>query len=101
MRYILHDWNDKDAKQILKNIRSKIKDKKVTLLIGESAMPNRDLLGMPAAIHNLDMQMMVLFGEASERYPKYWELLLKETGFKLVNVHATRSILAWVEASPV
>ena len=100
MRYILHDWNDQDAMKILKSIRSRIGNKKVTLLIGESAMPNRDAIGQPAAIHNIDMQMMVMFG-ASDRYPKYWEKLFKETKFELANVHSTRSIVAWVEAKPV
>ena len=99
LRYILHDWNDEDSFKILKNIRSKIGDKKVTILIGESAMPNRDTIGNPAAIHNIDMHMMVMFG-ASERYPKYWKKLLEETGFEFVDVHPTRSLLAWVEATP-
>jgi len=99
MRYILHDWNDKDAKSILRTIRSASKDKKVTLLIGESAMPNRTSVGKPAAIHNMDMQMMALVG-GIERYPMYWEKLLNETGFKLVNVHFTRSVIAWMEAIP-
>ena len=53
LRYILHDWNDDDTIRILNNIRSKIGNKKVTVLIGESAMPNRNSIGQPAAIHNI------------------------------------------------
>ena len=100
MRNILHNWNDKDAIKILDNIRIKIGEKKVNILIGESAMPNRNLIGQPAAIHNIDMQMMVLYG-ASERYPKYWEKLLNETRFQLLNIYHTRSIQAWIEAKPI
>ena len=100
MRNILHNWNDKDAIKILENIRIKIGEKKVNILIEESAMPNRDSIGQPAAIHNIDMQMMVLYG-ASERYPKYWEKLLNETRFQLLNIYHTRSIQAWIEAKPI
>ena len=101
LRYILHDWNDEDTIRILSNIRSKIGNKKVTVLIGESAMPNRDSIGQPATIHDIDMTMMVLFGAAPERYPKYWAKLLEKSRFKLASVHSTRSILAWIKAIPI
>ena len=100
LRYILHDWKDEDAVRILESIRSKIGNKKVSVLIGESAMPNRNSIGQPAAIHNIDMQMMVLNGGV-ERYPKYWAKLLEETRFEYLSVHPTRSILAWIKAVPV
>ena len=100
LRYILHDWKDEDAVRILESVRSKIENKKVSVLIGESAMPNRNSIGQPAAIHNIDMQMMVLNGGV-ERYPKYWAKLLEETRFEYVSVHPTRSILAWIKAVPV
>ena len=100
LRYILHDWNDEDATKILKSIRSKIGSKKVTVLIGECAMPNRDSIGQPAVIHNMDLQMMVMFG-GSERYPKQWKTLLNEARFELVSIHSTRSIISWIKAIPL
>ena len=101
LRYILHDWGDLEAKEILNIVRLAIGNKKATLLIGESAMPDRDFIGTPPAVHNIDMEMLVYFGDAFERYPKYWKKLLNETRFEMTYVHPTRSILAWVEANPV
>ena len=101
LRYILHDWGDDEVKEILSNIRHAIGSKKATLLIGESAMPDRDSIGFPPAVHNIDMEMLTYFGEAFERYPSYWKSLLKETRFKLINVLPTRSLLAWVVADPI
>ena len=101
LRYILHDWGDNEAKQILNNIRLSIGNKKATLLIGECAMPDRDVIGTPSAVHSVDMEMLAYFGEASERYPSYWNRLLEETKFEMKAVHQTRSMLAWVEVSPV
>ena len=100
LRYILHDWGDNEAKQILDNIRFATGNKKATLLIGESAMPDRDKIGTPSAVHNVDMEMLAYFGEAFERYPSYWNHLLEETKFRLKAVHPTRSLLGWVEVFP-
>ena len=101
LRYILHDWGDNEAKLILKNLRFAIGCKRVSLLIGESAMPDRDRVGTPSAVHSIDMEMLAYFGEASERFPSYWKKLLNATGFTLVAIHPTRSLLAWVEAKPI
>ena len=101
LRYILHDWGDNEAKLILKNLRFAIGCKRVSLLIGESAMPDRDRVGTPSAVHSIDMEMLAYFGQASERFPSYWKKLLNATGFTLVAIHPTRSLLAWVEARPI
>lgn len=100
LRFILHDWSDADSLKILKVMRACIGDKKATLLIGETAMPNRDRLGFPPTVHNVDMQMMVIFGTAKERTPKQWQVLLKDAGFAMGQIHPTKSLLHWVEGSP-
>jgi hypothetical protein len=47
MRYILHDWPKKEAVEILRNIRTKMRSTKATLLIGEMAIPERSVVGAP------------------------------------------------------
>ena len=101
LRYILHDWGDHEAMNILRNLRLAIDDKRVSLLIGESAMPDRDRIGTPPAVHSIDMEMLAYFGGASERCPSYWKKMLNATGFSMVAIHSTRSLLAWVEARPM
>jgi hypothetical protein len=98
MRYILHDWSDEKSLIILRNIRAKMGNKSATLLIGESAVPERTSVGVPSAIHHIDIHMMAAFGDALERTPKMWKELLDQAGFDMVAIHPTRSILHWVEA---
>jgi C-methyltransferase len=100
LRYILHDWGDEDCLVILRNIKEKMKGKKATLLIGESAVPDRHSVGVPATKHHIDLQMMVVFG-AIERTPKLWDKLLTQAGFEIVAIHPTRSLLHFVEAVPI
>lgn len=101
MRYILHDWPTKDVVTILKNVRVAFGSANATLVIGESALPNHDKVGVPPAIYNIDVQMMVAFGEAQERTPAQWKEVLAQTGFSLVKIHPTRSLVHWVEAVAV
>jgi O-methyltransferase domain len=103
MRYILHDWSDEESLGILKNLRQAMvaDDGSVaTLVIGESAIPDRDQVGVPAAMHKIDMVMMNFFGDALERTPKMWKELLADAGFDVVGFHPTRSLVHFVEAVP-
>jgi hypothetical protein len=100
MRTILHDWSNEEAVEILRNIHTKMGSKKATLLIGEMAIPERSVVGVPPAMYHVDMQMMAIFASAKERTPTMWKELLKEGGFEMVAIHPTRSIVHWVEAVP-
>ena len=102
MRYILHDWPTDQAVAILKNVRNAIGSTVgATLLIGECALPEHDTVGVPAVMYQIDIQMMVAFGEAQERTPAQWRALLFASGFELVAIHPTRSLVHWIEAKPV
>ena len=85
--------------KILKNIRVAMGSKNATLMIGECAIPNRDAIGIDA-MTKIDMQMLTVFGSAMERTPLMWKDLLEETGFEMVAIHPTRSLLHFVEAIP-
>lgn len=100
-RYILHDWPPAESELILRNIRKAMGSKKATLLIGECALPDHDTIGPVSAMYQIDLQMLTVFGDAQERTPKQWEVIMTKTGFKIKAFHATRSLVHWVEAVPV
>jgi hypothetical protein len=100
MRYILHDWPLKEALTILRNVRAAIGAANVTLLLGECALPDHDKVGVPPVMYGIDVLMMAVFGGAQERTPAQWKDLLSQGGFELVDFHATRSLVHWVEAKP-
>ncbi|CAI6331809.1 unnamed protein product [Periconia digitata] len=79
LRNVLHDWPDKQAKQILEHIRPLL-TKDSVLLINDNAIPEDNVGFYPAA---LDLIMMGVFASL-ERTEKQFEQLLDETGFKLV-----------------
>lgn len=100
LRYILHDWDDEACLRILRNIRENMKGSDATLLIGESAMVDRDNVAIPHTIHSIDLLMMDLFGRAVERTPAMWKELLTQAGFRIKAIHPTRSLVHFVEAVP-
>lgn len=101
MRYILHDWPEKESLAILRNVRTAMGKANATLLIGECALPDHDVVGVPPVMYQIDIQMMSAFGEAQERTPTQWSELLAKSGFALVGFHPTRSLVHWVEARPL
>lgn len=60
---------------------------------------SREPRGLPSA--TLRPAVMVAFGEAQERTPAQWRELLSASGFELVAIHPTRSLIHWVEAKPL
>lgn len=100
MRITLHDWNDQDCLQILKNLRQRMMGSdNATLLIGESAMPDRDTVGAPI-LYRSDMVMLSAFGDALDRTPRMWKELLNKAGFDIVALHPTRALAHFIEAIP-
>jgi hypothetical protein len=89
MRCVLHDWSDEKCLIILRSIRPKMGNKKATLLVGESAAPDRTTsVGVPSVIHNVDVQkMMAVFGDALKRAPKMWKELLNQARFDMEAIH--------------
>ena len=57
LRTVLHDWPDKQAREILSNIRGTM-SKHSILLINENALPDDNVPLYPA---ELDISMLVLF----------------------------------------
>lgn len=47
----------KDALQILKNVRAAMGDKKATLVVGECALPDHGVVGVPPVMYGIDIQV--------------------------------------------
>lgn len=81
LRTVLHDWPDKQATQILRNLRDAMSRESI-LLISETMLPES---GVPLPSVISDMQMMGSFASL-ERTQVQWQTLLNAAGFELVQV---------------
>ncbi|KAJ5106492.1 hypothetical protein N7456_003167 [Penicillium angulare] len=79
MRTVLHDWPDKQAAQILSQIRDAMGPESI-LLISETMLPTTGVL-LSSALS--DLQMMGSFASL-ERTEAQWRALLEMAGFDLV-----------------
>jgi len=96
MKHIIHDWDDKEATEILKQIRRAIKDDGKLILI-EQVLPegNEPSLGKFS-----DLIMMVMTG-GRERTRGEFAALFEAAGFRLGRTIQTRSPMSLIEAMPV
>lgn len=81
LRSVLHDWPDKQSRQILGNIRDAMSPDSL-LLICETIQPETNMTVDSAQI---DLMMMTNYS-SMERTRKQFETLLNDVGFELVNV---------------
>ena len=99
LRTILHDWPDRDARAILKNILPAMSRDSI-LLINEQILPSS---GVPLFPAQLDLSMMGMFS-SMERTRGQWEALLNSAGFDVAKVwtpHTLESASAsLIEAVP-
>jgi hypothetical protein len=62
MRYILHDWPHAEVGKILTNVRAAMgKEKDATLVIGECALPDHDVVGVPPAMYSSQNPLSLYF----------------------------------------
>ena len=86
MRYILHDWPYEETDAILRSARAAMGSARATLLIGESALPDHDKVGVPPVMYQIDVRMMAHFGTAQECTSAQWKQLGGgQTGLKSNN----------------
>ncbi|WP_280831013.1 methyltransferase [Mycolicibacterium frederiksbergense] len=95
LKTVIHDWDDDQALQILRNVRGAIApDGK--LLLFEMVLPE----GAPAHLGLLlDLEMLVSAGGRERTRREYTELLSR-AGFRLTRVLPTPTPLAIIEAVP-
>lgn len=93
MSFILHDWLDEPATEILRNIR-KAQPAHGKLLLIESVIPKGNDRHFGKLI---DMEMLAL-AAGRERTAAEWEKLLDGAGFRLTRIIETESPIAVIEA---
>lgn len=81
LRFVLHDWPDKQARQILSQIKDAMSPESL-LLISEVVLPDSNVSLLAAQI---DVLMMGLF-TGLERTRKQFETLLNDVGLELVRI---------------
>ena len=92
LKYIVHDWNDEKALEILKNVRAAMKEDSKVLLV-EHVISDANI---PSGATFLDMTMMVMYG-GRERSKIEFENLLSKAGLRLNRVLNT-PIIEVIEA---
>jgi hypothetical protein len=97
LRQILHDWSDRKAMRILKNLREAVGERKdVSLVLIEV---NRSGHSSSHVRHWIDFQMLVCCN-AQERTPAAWRTLLAATGWRITHTQPTRSMFQIIEVQP-
>ena len=93
LKYIIHDWNDEEAKIILNNCNKAMK-KGDTLLLIELTIDEVEFNWYRLY---LDILLLSSIG-GKERTIKQFKNLLKDTGFNYTKVIRTRSFMSIIEA---
>lgn len=96
MKSIIHDWNDEDARRILRNCRKSV-PKDGALLLVEFDLPEGSA---PARGKFIDVAMLVLTG-GRERTVAEYASLLADAGFRLTQTVPTATGFNVIEALPV
>lgn len=96
MKNVIHDWNDDDARAILRNVRTAIAEHG-TLILLEMVLPQRasSFIG-----HMLDLEMLLML-HGKERTRAQYADLLGRAGFRLNRVIPTVSPISLIEARAV
>ncbi|KAI7972180.1 hypothetical protein EIK77_001746 [Talaromyces pinophilus] len=87
LRTVLHDWPDKQAKQILKNIHEAMTNDSV-LILNENALPDENVGGFQARV---DILMMSILSGIDRTY-KQFHKLLEESGFEVLGTYRPQTL---------
>lgn len=94
MKHIIHDWDDARALKILGNIAQAMGDKRGSVVLLETVIPEGSEPDMGKFI---DIEMLAFPG-GKERTAHEFRELFHEAGFDLTRVVATKSLISVVEA---
>src|SRR5690242_5338696 len=93
LKWILHDWDDAQSLDILKNIH-RVAAAHSKLLIAERLLP---CAPEPSPVHLMDLHMLVLAG-GRERSWEEFEALLSSAGYRLERIMPLPYFLNLIEA---
>lgn len=94
LKDILHDWTDEEAARLLGRCHEAMRGRGVLLVLERLADDDR-----AREVLSVDVTMLVLTG-GRERTASEYASLLRESGFDLSRVVATRSVTSVLEARP-
>lgn len=97
LKYIVHNWSDPVAINILKSVRKSMKPSSKILII-ENIISNDPT---PHFSKNMDLVQMALFDEGHERTEDEFAQLLTSANLKLNRVITTQCHISILEASPI
>ncbi|WP_394830842.1 acetylserotonin O-methyltransferase [Pendulispora rubella] len=96
-KYIMHDWEDDQALDILRTCRQAIGTASARLLVFEQVIPPGNV---PHPSKLLDLQMLISAG-GRERTEAEFASLLNAGGFRLVRIVPTASSISVIEGVPI
>lgn len=96
LKHVLHNWNDRQATQILQNCRRAMRGTEKLLVIERVVEFSSSLRGKM-----LDLNMLVMFTSGKVRKQKEFDSLLQASGFQMQRLIPTESELCIIEAIPV
>jgi hypothetical protein len=99
LKFIIHDWDDSDSIEILRNTRTAAASGARVLIIEQIAPRRVEASAQHATVIRGDIQMMVSTG-GMERTADEYERLLTQAGLRLTRIIPTASPFSVIEALP-
>ena len=97
LKWILHDWGNEDSLKILKSCRAAMGDGARLLVIDVIVPPGNEVSGTKT----MDIHMLVINPGGRERTEAEFRELLEATGFHIMSITPTKSLLSIIEAVAV
>ncbi len=98
LKYIVHDWNDTDARQILRSCAVAARSGSEVILLERVLPPMLDESPAHQAIMQIDLAMMTTGG--MERTAEGYRALLASVGLRMISVTPTESPCSILRAVP-
>lgn len=95
LKYIIHDWPDKEALQILENVREAM-PQNGRLVIFDAIIPDD---GQRHFAPFLDLHMLIVLG-GRERTEQEFRELLRHSGFLIENIIRTEEVISCIMCRP-
>lgn len=97
LKRVLHNWDDEDAKVILRNARTALRDDDARIVVIEAVLLPENF---PDLGRLMDLEMMVMCDDGKERTKPTLRRLLAETGFRLKGGGGLPGGARWLVAAP-
>ncbi|CAJ1833346.1 unnamed protein product [Sphenostylis stenocarpa] len=100
LKWILHNWSDKDCKKILENCKKAISDKGGKVIVIDVVInENEDEHELTGLKHLMDITMACLIN-GKERREEEWKKLFLEAGFHSYKISSLTGHLSLIEIFP-